>query len=357
VDPLTHTLVGANLAATRLGEKTRLAAAALIVGANLPDVDAILYFTGHDDLARGFRRGWTHGVLAVVVLPVLLTALLWAYDRVASPRRGGASVNLRWLLTLSFIAILTHPFLDWLNNYGMRWLMPFRGTWFYGDAVFIMDPVLWLILGFGWLAGRRPTPSMIAVFIACVAALMYVVGRRAPTNLLIVAVVAALLFIALIWRTDLRIAKPALILACCYIGARLLIHYATAVDVRRTIGEPVQRLMVAPHPMDPTRWEVVAQTGDVYRYGRYSWRSTPRLSLAADPIPVASPSPEWEAAKRHPSVWGFVTWMRFPWYQVEKTAQGSLVHIGDARYAVRRGRSFGDTSVLIPYSASPPQSR
>src|SRR5688500_3296212 len=181
MDPLTHTLVGANLASTRLGEKSRLAGAALVVGANLPDVDAILYFTGHDDLARGFRRGWTHGVLALVVLPLLLTALLCAYNRVAPPTRGGALLKTRWILILSAIAIITHPFLDWLNNYGMLWLMPFRGTWFYGDSVFIMGPALWLILGFGWLANRKPTAAMIGIFIACMAALVYVVGRRSPT--------------------------------------------------------------------------------------------------------------------------------------------------------------------------------
>src|SRR5688500_11317594 len=126
MDPLTHTLVGANLASTRLGEKTRLAAAALIIGANLPDVDAILYFTGHDDLALGFRRGWTHGVLALFVLPLILTALLLLYARLRpDPERHTSA---RWLLLLSAIGILTHPALDWLNNYGMRWLMPFRGT-------------------------------------------------------------------------------------------------------------------------------------------------------------------------------------------------------------------------------------
>ena len=68
MDPLTHTLLGANLAATRLGATTRLAGAALVIGANLPDVDAVTYFLG-DDAALGLRRGWTHGVLALAVLP------------------------------------------------------------------------------------------------------------------------------------------------------------------------------------------------------------------------------------------------------------------------------------------------
>src|SRR6476469_4535248 len=116
MDPLTHTLLGATLASTRLRDTTRLAPAALIIGANLPDVDSILYFTGHDDLALGFRRGWTHGVLALVVLPLILTALLLAYDRLTGKRAHAGT-----LLALCALAILTHPFLDWLNNYGMRW--------------------------------------------------------------------------------------------------------------------------------------------------------------------------------------------------------------------------------------------
>ena len=64
MDPLTHTLVGASLASSKLGEKTRYATAALVIGANLPDIDVLSYFAG-GDAALGFRRGWTHGVLAL----------------------------------------------------------------------------------------------------------------------------------------------------------------------------------------------------------------------------------------------------------------------------------------------------
>ena len=69
MDPLTHTLVGANLASTRLGGKTRLAGAALIIGANLPDVDSILYFTGHSELwVKAYLRTCASaGVPAAVV--------------------------------------------------------------------------------------------------------------------------------------------------------------------------------------------------------------------------------------------------------------------------------------------------
>ena len=347
MDPLTHTLVGANLAATRLGERSRLATAALVVGANLPDIDSILYFTGHQDLALSFRRGWTHGVLALVVLPIVQTALLLLYDRLRpDPKRKAHGA---WLLALSFLAILTHPFLDWLNNYGMRWLMPFRGTWFYGDSVYIMDPWLWLILGCGWLAGRAPSRALIGLWLFFTLAILYVVGRRSQSYLAIVAVVAVVLLLALLWRSRwnaTRLASIALLVASGYIGARLVIHYAAATHVRSTLA--ATRVMAAPHPIDPTRWDVVAQVGARYRFGRYTWRE----GLVLDPqtIPVAVDSPEWRAARRDPSVRGFVTWARFPWYEIERTPTATRVHIHDARYAVRRrpGGGFGGVTVVLP---------
>lgn len=337
MDPLTHTLVGANLAGTRLGSKTPLAAAALVIGANLPDVDAILYFTGHSDLALGFRRGWTHGVLALAVLPLILTALLIAYARATQK-----TVSKKWLLLLSTLAILTHPALDWLNNYGMRWLMPFRGTWFYGDSVYIMDPWLWLILGCGWLASRRPTPMMFALFAFVMLAVTMVVARRNTAFLPVIAIVAAILLAAMLVRFPRELSTAALIFATCYIGARLAIHSATEIEVRRELGG-VERLMVAPHPIDPTRWDVVAQVGDHYRYGRYSWRDR-RLTLAAERLEIAKPSREWDFARSDPSIRGFLSWIRFPWYEVER----GTIRIYDARYATRGRGGFGGAVVRIP---------
>ncbi|HYI13119.1 MAG TPA: metal-dependent hydrolase [Thermoanaerobaculia bacterium] len=348
MDPLTHTLVGANLGATRLADKTRLAAAACVIGANLPDIDSILYFTGHDDLALGFRRGWTHGVLALLVLPFLQTALLLAYDKLRPHPTRKASA--RWLLAVSFLAILTHPFLDWLNNYGMRWLMPFRGTWFYGDSVYIMDPWLWLILGCGWLAPRRASWWSVGALAIVAALLANIVAKRSTDYLPVVVLVAVVLLATLLWRpraTAHRFAVIALILASAYIAVRLTIHAYVANEVRRETSAAA--VMAAPHPIDPTRWDIVVRTGDHYRYGRWL---RGRLNLAEDRLPVAKPSPEWTAAQNHPSIRGFVTWMRFPWYEVERTPTHTRILVHDARYAVRRraGGGFGGVVVEIPHS-------
>ena len=120
MDPLAHTLVGATLAETRLKNWSAMATPMLILGANAPDIDAITMFMDRD-LSLGFRRGLTHGILAMVVLPVLLTGLLLLTDRMTA-KLGNRTPTARAgpLLALGTIAVLSHPVLDWLNTYGVR---------------------------------------------------------------------------------------------------------------------------------------------------------------------------------------------------------------------------------------------
>lgn len=160
MDNLTHSLVGALLGQTGLKRKTGLAMPALIIGANLPDVDAACFFWLDGVQHLGFRRGITHGPPALVLLPLILAGLLCGFDRWQAKRGkrpvGRLPVHFGWLYALSFIGCLTHPALDWLNSYGIRLLEPFSSRWFYGDTLFIIDIWLWLGMGFAiWLSLRR----------------------------------------------------------------------------------------------------------------------------------------------------------------------------------------------------------
>ena len=170
MDNLTHSLVGALLGQAGLKRKTGLAMPALIIGANLPDVDAscYLWLTGSEPLA--FRRGITHGPPAWLLLPLVLAAILWGWDRGrrSAAKRPEARLPVRfgWLYALAFIACLTHPALDWMNSYGIRLLEPFSQRWFYGDVLFIIDPWLWALHGLRHLvlaaageAGRGMAPA------------------------------------------------------------------------------------------------------------------------------------------------------------------------------------------------------
>jgi inner membrane protein len=154
MDNLTHSLFGAVLGQLGLKRNTRLALPALIIGANLPDIDAVTTLLGVQSLA--LRRGLTHGPIAMLLLPLALTAALLAFDRWRERRRSAPvprpPLRWGWLLGLAYIGTLSHPLLDWFNSYGIRLLEPFSSRWFAADTLFIIDVWLWaaLVAGVWW---------------------------------------------------------------------------------------------------------------------------------------------------------------------------------------------------------------
>jgi inner membrane protein len=178
MDNLTHSLVGALIGQAGLKRRTGLAMPALIIGANLPDVDAACFFWLEGVEHLGFRRGITHGPPALVLLPLVLAGFLYGFDRWQAKRgkrpEGRLPVHFGWLYALAFIGCLTHPALDWLNVYGIRLLEPFSSRWSYGDTLFIIDVWLWALMGFAsWFSLRREKqggdwrkPARIAIAVA-----------------------------------------------------------------------------------------------------------------------------------------------------------------------------------------------
>ena len=189
MDNLTHSLVGALIGQTGLKKKTGLAMPALIIGANLPDVDAACFFWLEGTEHLGFRRGITHGPPAWVLLPLVLAAILWWFDRWQEKRgkrpEGRLPVSFKWLYILGFIGCLSHPALDWLNVYGIRFLEPFSSQWFYGDTLFIIDVWLWALLAVSiWWSMRREKRSgnwRKAAWIGSVICLAYIALNGAIT--------------------------------------------------------------------------------------------------------------------------------------------------------------------------------
>ena len=84
MDNVCHTLVGAAFGAAGLRRRTRFGTATLMISANIPDVDVLVFATSTPWIE--FRRGWTHGILAQIALPVLLTGMVWLFDRFKGAR-------------------------------------------------------------------------------------------------------------------------------------------------------------------------------------------------------------------------------------------------------------------------------
>ena len=302
MDNVCHTLVGAALGEAGLKHRTRWGATALMVAANLPDLDVLVFATGAP--AVSFRRGWTHGVFAQALLPVVLVTVLmtldrWRRRRESPERRNRDRCRPFWLLLLGYIGVYSHVWLDYLNNYGVRLLTPIDWRWFYGDAVFIVDPWLWASLGFGvWLARRtgRSRPALVALVVAsCYAAGMLTMARSARA------------FVAAAWEVE--------------------------------SGQPAHALMVGPVPVVPWTREVIIDAGDHYRTGRFmAWPS--RLELEAAVVPKNNVGGPVAAARGEPAVAGFLVWSRFPFWEVTRSTTGATATVRDMRFRNRFGGGF-----------------
>jgi inner membrane protein len=279
-------------------------------------VDVLAYFWGPEaDLA--FRRGWTHGILALVLWPFLLTGAILLLDRGLRRLRQAALpsglVPLQVLL-LASLAILSHPILDTFNTYGMRWLMPFSGRWYYGDTLFIVDPWLWLALGLGLgLSARRGSrPARIALGIS----LAYVVLMAASG------------------MAGRRIAR---------------------LELAKVSDEPLRRMMVSPFPVTPFVRSVVVEQRQVYRMGRLHWLDRPQLPPASIRTVPKGPAdhPAVQAALATAVGRRYLGWARFPVFEVEPRGGAGefVVHIVDLRYADPAGAPIG--SISIPVTIRP----
>jgi inner membrane protein len=291
LDNVCHTLVGAAFGEAGLKRHTRFGNATLMIAANLPDVDVLAFATGIPAVA--LRRGWTHGVLAQALLPLVLAAVMLGVARIFRVQDDRPPVRVRGLLLLSYVGLLSHVALDLLNNYGVRLLMPFSNRWFYGDTLFIIDPWLWLVLGFGiWLTRSRG--ASLAAGHALTVAFIYV--------------------------------------AVMGINARLS-RDVVLNEWRVTRGGDPAHLMVGPLPITPLRRQVIVDGGINYETG--TLEVLPRRLMLDTVVPKNDTDPRVARAREAPHIQAFLIWSRFPFWTVEETGEGTRVTVSDVRFAGR----------------------
>jgi inner membrane protein len=274
-------------------------------------------------------------------------------------------VRIGSLLPACAVGVATHPILDWLNTYGIRLLMPFDDRWFYGDAVFIVDPWLWLILGGTVMlarAGRRPRWWVWAGPAALASALVLgpaIVPGSAKVLWVVGLGVLGVLRLACGGRARSRVVgRVGLGVAALYVVAS--VGAATAwkswalTELRRQGISSIDAVMVGPTPADPFRWEIVVRSGTAYRTGTLHVWGGARLHLRERVVPIDPDPTRVEAARRSPCIAGVLRWMRFPFAEVERTATGYTVYFLDARYVRERARGgFGVAAVELDRDLEP----
>src|SRR5262245_24002477 len=339
MENLAHTLLGLSLAKAGLERATPLGTTALVVSSNLPDIDVFIRIGGTTASYLEYHRGFTHGFVGLVVLAAGLTLILTFLDRKFRMRGDPFRRPLRpiRIFGLACLGGLGHTFMDFTNVYGIRPLMPFSKRWFYGDLVFVVDPWIWLILGFAvvWLTTTNAARTFLWLVIGTALALVVGLALRHPSetqSLTIPASGRAIWFggLALVitgavfrWgRSGARIARRSLLLLVLYYCGMWMAHQSAMKEALNSFksGE-VTSIAVWPAPVNPLLWQAAARTSDAVYVRNINlsnrdeqWRELPAL----DPK-VA------DALRQSNEARAFLDFMRYGTANVEQQADGTTV--------------------------------
>jgi inner membrane protein len=279
MEPVTHFLTGACLARSGFNRKTAYATLAMTLAAEAPDLDMLWGFRGP---VAGFQhhRGITHTFLGAPLVALAVTGVVWLWSRF---RRSQPPIPPRWglLWLFSWLAALSHIFLDWTNNYGVRPFFPFNSKWYALDIVFIIEPVIFAALLLGLVI-----PGILGMADR-------EMGARKP------------LFSGRGW------AIAALVVAGMDWGVRAVEHHRALHMVANTRfgDQPMLHAGAEPYPGNPFHWFAVVETARYYQTGSVNtWTETVDTSDQDDVIfkpPVTSATRSWLGRV-------YLDWAKFP---------------------------------------------
>lgn len=153
MDNVTHALAGMLVAeavcVARRETRQEVRAAAYLVSAlanNLPDIDIVYtWITGPKPLGSLLHhRGHTHTLLLALPGAWLLGMAAWRWFLRNKPSAKPRDQEL--LVGLALAGAVLHLCMDFGNNYGVHPFWPLSSRWFYGDSIFIVEPLWWAIL-------------------------------------------------------------------------------------------------------------------------------------------------------------------------------------------------------------------
>ncbi len=249
MDNVTHGLAGLLLAditiaavERRTGQATprgfRRAAVLLgIVAAEFPDAD--LLYSG-DVLGMGklgyllHHRGHTHTVVFAIVIALVLwgIVLLLRRESRAAPERFP-------LLALAMAGTLSHLLLDFTNSYGVHPFWPVDNRWFYGDAIFIIEPWLWIAaIAPLWFGFRRNFGHVVlaVAFVGILAAAWYV--DIVDSDVALVLTISAVLWFAFMRVLGTSARLSAAVLAWLIVeGVGFTASHAARLHVERAVRD------------------------------------------------------------------------------------------------------------------------
>lgn len=235
---------------------------------NAPDLDLILTRL----LPRPFgymlhHRGHTHTLLLAIPQALLLLALIWLlWPGARRLLRDSASARLG--LAICVIGgFCLHMGMDFLNSYGVHPFYPFDNRWLFGDMVFIVEPMFWVLLGVPIMMSLRHGALKGVLLAGLAAALCFFTYRHYLAPLSLVVLLALGVLMAVMQARAGVAGRRALLLAfglsAVFIGAQ---GVASSIGRARVIaavqasdpGARVWDVAMTAFPSNPLCWIVVS---------------------------------------------------------------------------------------------------
>ena len=383
MDNVTHAIAGALTAEVLIHVRRRLrggggepdaaggptferaAWAVSILAQNLPDADSL--YTGITGGVLGYllhHRGHTHTFALAPVVALVAYALVALWARLG--RHALSPIDRRWLAGIALVGPFAHIALDASNEYGVHPFWPFDSGWFYGDTIFIIEPLFWavaipaLFAATTWRAGRVVWGALLALGVALTWGVGFVPwpSALATTVLAGVAIVVA------------RRASPATRATFAFVGSLVIVAVfacagaAAASSVRAVLAEKhpdweTVDISRSPLPATPLCWQmvVVQRSRDGERYALRSaevsaWPAVVTASACArGPLvttarlapgdvrersvivrgSLETPLVELRERARRCDVAAYLRWSRAPFFAEVLDGDGAFI-AGDLRY-------------------------
>jgi inner membrane protein len=363
LDNLTHSLVGATLAelalpagAPRTMRRTFFIAG--IVGANFPDADLVYTWITPAPLGSLLHhRGHTHTVVGLVLLGLAMAAvcLLPAIRDATRPARGR-------LWALIAVALASHLILDSWNSYGVHPFWPIDSRWFYGDAVFILEPWLWMLLGVTVVLNTRNRAGRTLLGIAIAGLVAFGTYIGVIPGFAAIGLVAAALLLAVALRRRSPHARAATALASSAVFVAAL--FATREVARGTALaalEPGTRarildVVLSPEAANPLCWNVLTLVRDQAGTSYVMTRGDVAVLTPAGCGAGRRASVEWDAPRTQSlaelrDLYRADCWVR-GWMQFGRAPSVDGGTITDLRYTDTGRRNFTMMALRPPTEAA-----
>lgn len=305
MDNVTHALAGIvaaevalELRRRRTGRSptTSLTRAAWLASAganNVPDLDFV--YTGVLEQPLGYllhHRGHTHTLLLaplVALLPFAASLALgrWSARREKEPELDRSARAL--LLVLSLLGAVTHIAMDATNNYGVHPFWPLDAHWYFGDTVFIIEPLWWVVLSAPLVFTAKARWARVLFALPPVVAIALAVGSGVvlPPFVALLGALAPLLFYA-----SLRLSRGPRAWLALGLGVLVPLVFATQGAAARASAREVLRasapgaelhdIVLTPMPGNPFCWSglSVETQADELRYRRFAVSTWPSAMSA-----------------------------------------------------------------------------